>query len=191
MESYALPFPGSDRSVVQRSQYFDATVNEARPVNIETYLLVKSKFWALALMLWVTLVFFFAQFEFTRKIMQQYPDVCSFYMFKNGGPSRQQAKEASFTYWVFGKGWDQSEKPGENPPKKVVVARCDGPDAGYIGTSGCVLASALTILQDKDKLPADGGVFSTTAAFKKTKIYDRLSEFGIKFTVDNSVHPSL
>jgi len=191
LESYALPFPGADRSVVQRSQYFDATVNEARPVNIETYLLVKSKFWALALMLWVTLLFFFAQFEFTRKFMQQYPELCSFYMFKNGGPSRQQAKEASFTYWIFGKGWDKVDNVGENPPQKIRVARCDGPDAGYIGTSGCVLASALTVLQDKDKLPGDGGVFTTTAAFKETKIYDRLNEFGIKFRVDDSVHPKL
>lgn len=41
----------------------------------------------------------------------------------------------------------------EEPPTKTVVARCDGPDAGYIATSGCVLASALTILKDKDTLP--------------------------------------
>ncbi|KAE9548000.1 hypothetical protein FO519_008793 [Halicephalobus sp. NKZ332] len=191
LECYSLPFPGSDRSVVQRSQYFDATENNARPVNIETYMLIKSKFWALALMLWVALLSVFVQFGFTRKLLQKYPDVCSFYMFKNEGPSRQQAKEASFTYWIFGKGWGNNEKAGEKAPEKTKVARCDGPDAGYIGTSGCVLASALTILQDKDKLPEEGGVFTTTAAFKETKIYDRLREFGVTFRVDDSVRANL
>lgn len=64
--------------------------------------------------------------------------------------------KATFTYWVIAHGWHHAngEKPNlENKPKKVVVARCDGPDAGYVATSGCILSSALTILEDKNSLP--------------------------------------
>jgi len=191
LDAYAIPFPGADRSVVQRSQYHDAVENKERPVAIETYMLIKSKMWAVLLMLWVALFAFFVQFDFTRKLMQSYPDLCSFYLFKNSGPSRQQVKEASFTYWVFGKGWDSKDPKGNEVPTKVKAARCNGPDAGYVSTAGCVLSCAITILKDHDKLPQGGGVFTTAAAFKDTKIYDRLAEFGVHFTLDENVKPKL
>jgi short subunit dehydrogenase-like uncharacterized protein len=191
LNSYVLPFPGADRSVVQRSQYFDAVEHKARPVAVETYILVKSKLNAVLLMLWLGLFAFFVQFPFTRKLMQQYPNICSAYLFKESGPSRQQVKEASFTYWIFGKGWDSKDPNVDEVPTKVVAAKCQGPDAGYVATAGCALSSALTILKDHDKLPNGGGVFTTTAAFKETKIYDRLAEFGIHFTIDENVKPKL
>lgn len=65
-------------------------------------------------------------------------------MFKETGPTREQAKQASFTYWFCGYGWPEEMKEDplatERPPTKVVVARCDGPDAGYIATAGCILS---------------------------------------------------
>jgi short subunit dehydrogenase-like uncharacterized protein len=191
LDSYVLPFPGADRSVVTRSQYYDAVENHTRPVALETYILVKSKLNAVLLMLWLGLFAFFVQFPFTRKLMQQYPDFCSAYLFKNSGPSRQQVKEASFTYWIFGKGWGTKEPKENEVPTKVMAARCNGPDAGYVSTAGCALSCALTILKDHDKLPKDGGVYTTTAAFKDTKIYDRLAEFGVHFTIDENVKPKL
>jgi len=33
------------------------------------------------------------KFSWTRNILQKYPDICSAYMFKNSGPTRQQAEE--------------------------------------------------------------------------------------------------
>lgn len=65
----------------------------------------------------------------------------------------QKFFKASFTYWFLGKGWTDENPNVEEPPTKTVVARCDGPDAGYIATSGCVLAAALTLLHDKENLP--------------------------------------
>lgn len=59
----------------------------------------------------------------------------------------------------MGSGWPNTDKPNpDETPKKTVVARCDGPDAGYIATAGCVLSSALTLLQDRSTLPS-GFVF--------------------------------
>jgi hypothetical protein len=188
LQSYCLPFMGADKSVVNRSQYYDAVANHLYPVTVETYILVKSMFWSVMMIAWLTIFNFAVQYDFSRKVLQKYPGFCSGYLFKDGGPSREQAKQASFIYWFIGYGWENQDKPNpEEAPKKTIVARCDGPDAGYIATAGCVLSSALTILQDRETLPQGGGVFSTTAAFKNTKIYDRLASFGITFRVDQAL----
>lgn len=78
-------------------------------------------------------------------------------------------KEASFEYFFFGNGWNKGETVDEHKPTKRVslyisyyytnqycvqaTAICRGPDPGYIGTSACIVSAALSILEDKDKLP--------------------------------------
>jgi len=188
-QSYCLPFMGADKSIVQRSQYFDWTMNTAYPVTVETYILVKSWFWAAALILWLSVFNMAVKYDFTRGILQKFPGFCSGYMFKESGPTREQAKQASFTYWFCGWGWETKTDPNseQQPPKSVVVARCDGPDAGYIATAGCVLSCALSMVYDHERMPNGGGVYTTAAAFKNTSIYDRLNKFGITFRLDTSV----
>jgi len=189
LQAYALPFMGADKSIVQRSQYYDSDVNDAYPTTIETYILVKSLFWAYALIAWLTVFSTAVKYDWSRRILQAYPGLCSGYMFKEGGPTRVQAQQASFTYWVVGYGWPTEQGPSEEEaPKKTAVARCDGPDAGYIATAGCVLSSALTLLQDRDQLPEGGGVYTTAGAFKNTRIYDRLAQFDITFRLDEGVN---
>lgn len=90
---YMLPFPGADKSVVQRSQYFDATVNGAYPVGIETYVAVSSWFWGVMGMLWMMLLQFCVKYDFTRKFFQNNPGLCSGYTFSENGPTREQAKQ--------------------------------------------------------------------------------------------------
>ncbi|KAI1728105.1 saccharopine dehydrogenase NADP binding domain-containing protein [Ditylenchus destructor] len=190
LQGYCLPFMGADKSVVTRSQYYDAVANHLYPVTIETYILVKSMFWSVMMIAWLTIFNACVKYDFTRTILQKYPGFCSGYLFKESGPTREQANQATFTYWFVGSGWPNTDKPNpDETPKKTVVARCDGPDAGYIATAGCVLSSALTLLQDRSTLPSGGGVYSSAAAFKNTKVYDRLESFGITFRVDESLTP--
>uniref|UniRef100_A0A0M3IB68 Peptidase_S8 domain-containing protein n=1 Tax=Ascaris lumbricoides TaxID=6252 RepID=A0A0M3IB68_ASCLU len=102
-------------------------------------------------------------------------------MFKTSGPTEEQMKQASFTYWFFGSGWSDKLPPGEQhnkSPDKMVIVRCDGPDAGYVTTSACAISAALTLLYESDKIPLGGGAFTTAAAFKKTNIYERLKKGG-------------
>jgi hypothetical protein len=65
--------------------------------------------------------------------------------------------QAGFSYWFFGYGWpnklESADEQHLDKPNKRIVVRCDGPDAGYYATSGCVLSAALTILKDSDSLP--------------------------------------
>ncbi|CAD5211696.1 unnamed protein product [Bursaphelenchus okinawaensis] len=178
----AVPFLGADKSVVQRSQYYDSTVNGRPAVPIETYFAAQNTFWAYMGILWMTLFSYVVKFDFTRKLAQQYPYIFSCGMFSPQGPSREQCKQATFTYWFMGSGWSATSSQDEKP-SKTVIARCDGPDSGYIGTAGCILSAAFTVLKDKDSMPDNGGCYTTTSAFTNTSIYDRLASFGLTFRI--------
>ena len=153
-----MPFPGADKSIINRSQYYDATVRHTRPIHMETYIRLSSQFYGYLIGLWIMFLSIFVKYPFTRRILQKYPDQCSFYMFKNSGPSAEQMAEASFVYWFFGYGYKEVlpvDQQHEGKPNRKVVATCKGPDAGYIATSGCVLSSALALIRDKDSLPKE------------------------------------
>ncbi|GMS80363.1 hypothetical protein PENTCL1PPCAC_2538 [Pristionchus entomophagus] len=181
LQGWALPFLGSDKSIVQRSQYYDFHVNGKKPVQISTYFSIGSLFWAILVTGWLTIFAVFCMFKPTRKLLQAYPDQCSVYMFKNSGPTKQQMKEASFEYFFFGSGWANGETVDEQKPNKTASAVCRGPDPGYIGTSACVVSAALSILEDTDKLPKQGGVYTTASAFRDTRIFDYLKSFGVTY----------
>lgn len=181
LNGWALPFLGSDKSIVQRSQYYDYHVNGKKAVHISTYFSLGSLFWSILVTGWLTIFAIFCMFKPTRKLLQKYPDQCSFYMFKNSGPTKQQMKEASFEYFFFGTGWDKGETVDEHKPTKRASAVCRGPDPGYIGTSACVVSAALSILEDKDTLPNQGGVYTTASAFRNTRIFEYLKSFGVTY----------
>ncbi|CAI4222666.1 unnamed protein product [Auanema sp. JU1783] len=186
ISGWALPFMGSDKSVVQRSQYFGYVLDQDRPAQVETYLRISSLLWASLFTVWITIFFFLCQFKPTRQFLQKYPDLCSFNLFKNAGPTKAQMDGASFTYWLIGTGYSSKKSADEqhtDKPDRRVAAKCTGPDCGYYATSGCILSSALTLIKDRQSLPADGGVYTTAAAFGKSKIYEYLSSFGVKFEV--------
>uniref|UniRef100_A0AC35UEL1 Sacchrp_dh_NADP domain-containing protein n=1 Tax=Rhabditophanes sp. KR3021 TaxID=114890 RepID=A0AC35UEL1_9BILA len=184
---WALPFMGSDKSIVVRSQYHDYVNNHVKPVVLNTYFGVSSLLRAVLTVFLFAIFGVLCQFEITRKWLQNNTDTATFGVFSKNGPTKEQVDGAGFTYWFVSKGWD-SKKPVDEEhqlaPNKTIIARCDGPDMGYVATSGCVLASALTILEDQSNLPKDGGVYTSAAAFANTKVYERLEEFGITFKID-------
>lgn len=59
---------------------------------VETYFRLSSLFWALMLVLWLMVFSFLVKFKPTRKFLQAHPDLCSFNMFKEAGPSREQVQ---------------------------------------------------------------------------------------------------
>lgn len=57
---------------------------------------------------------------------------------------------------------------------------------GYGATCVSLLLSATTILKQKEKLPARGGVFAPAACFAKTNLLEKLSKNGFKFEILSS-----
>lgn len=104
VDGWCLPFYGSDKSVVTRSQYFDYKLRTVLPVQVETFIRVKSFIWACLLSLWLVVFSAAAKMSFMKNFLLAYPGLCSFGMFKDSGPTAEQVKQASFTYWFFGTG---------------------------------------------------------------------------------------
>ncbi|CAD5216414.1 unnamed protein product [Bursaphelenchus okinawaensis] len=178
---YVLPFLGSDRSIVIRSQYNDAIANKKYPPYVETYFAAPSAVWAYLILTWMAFVNLLTKFGPTRQFLKDYPDIASFGAFSKTGSNRAQVKSTTFTYYIHGTGWPESEPQVDKIPNRQLTVRVDGPDMGYIGTAGCVLSAALTIVEDKDNLPSKGGAFTPATAFAKTNIHKRLESFNITF----------
>ncbi|KAF8374594.1 hypothetical protein PRIPAC_81023 [Pristionchus pacificus] len=181
VSAWVMPFLGPDKLVMERSQYYDYHENGTRPVPMRSFVTFGSLFNMLLITIWVGIVGFFTLFSPSRRFLLAYPDVCSFGMFKKTGPTKEQIKEASFDYFFFGTGWAKGETPESTTPTKKLSAVCHGPDPGYVGTSACVCSTALALLDDNDKLPQKGGVFTPASAFRDTRIYEYLRTMGVSF----------
>ncbi|MCP9262806.1 Saccharopine dehydrogenase [Dirofilaria immitis] len=174
IDGWCLPFKGADKSVITRSQYFEYKLHNVLPVQVETFIRIKSVIWAFLLSMWLMIFMVVAKISFMKDFCWNIQDYAVL------------ACKASVIYLlVFGTGWTEKHSSFDDysvKPVKEIVARCVGPDAGYVTTSACVLASALSLLKDADKLP-QGGVHTPTSAFKETGIYDRLEKYGVRFEI--------
>ena len=66
-------------------------------------------------------------------------------------------------------------------PTRRVIPTVSGANIGYGSTSECLVQCGLVILQEQDKLPNAGGVFSPGYAFAETSLTERLTEKGVTF----------
>ncbi|KAI6171337.1 Sacchrp-dh-NADP domain-containing protein [Aphelenchoides bicaudatus] len=184
LQSYVTPFLVADATIVNRSEYHKAVHDKSAksPMSIETYVLQPSFLSSLGNLVHFGFLYLLCQFGPTYRFCQRNPELTSLGLYNDKGPTREQVKQATFTTYIQGHGWKDTTIPqlNEKPTEKLMI-RVDGPDAQYLGTSGFVLSAAATILEDK--LPVDGGVYTTAIAFEGTKIFDRLRQFGITFRV--------
>ncbi|GMT21874.1 hypothetical protein PFISCL1PPCAC_13171, partial [Pristionchus fissidentatus] len=181
LRGWAMMFSGSDKSIVQRSQYYDYVENGEKPVQLATYYTNGQYSAKFLLAFWMKSLSLLSQFELIRRFLQKYPEQCSFNMFKIAGPTQQQMNEASFEYFFVGHGWERGERVDEQKPTKSPNRNCRGPDPGYIASSACVAAAALAVLDDREKMPTSGGVYTTASAFRDTPIFEYLKSFGITY----------
>jgi len=184
---WCLPFPGSDRSVVMRSQRYFYEHDRTRPAQIQAYVKQENLLVCFVVM-FISVVFgVLAQFRCGRYLLENYPRLFSLGFVSHEGPSRASADGTKFTFTLSGQGWkeklsDPDDNHTEAPNKKMVV-KVQGKNPGYGGTCTCMIQAALTILEETDKLPSKGGVYPPGSAFAKTTIVDRLNKFGVTFTV--------
>lgn len=176
VKSWCLPFPGSDRSVVMRTQrYFHDTENK-RPVQMTAYVQTPS-LWSTVLMAFSSLVFVtmapfkagqyllerviyllsLPQLIFNSQMPLQYPRLFSFGVFDHAGPSEEELKKTTFTLTLIGKGWSEKSSSINGGPttplNKELIVQVSGPDPGYFATAVCITQAALVLRDEIDKLP--------------------------------------
>nr|CAD7204882.1 unnamed protein product [Timema douglasi] len=181
---WSVPFPTADRSVIARSQRHFLQHNKQRPVQLFTY--VTFPYLLLALAAWVLggLLLLAAKFEAGREFILKHPRLLS------GGlvgfdPSEKAMNNLHFSFTLYGKGWkDKMAEPTDRhaeKPDKTLVVKVSGNNPAYGATCVALVLSAVTIVQQADKMPASGGVYTPGVAFAKTTLIEDLNKHGVKF----------
>ena len=170
----------------QRSRYH---VDNKRPAQIGCYALFPT-LWGAALTILVGIMFgILAKFKLGRDLLEKYPKFFSLGAVSKEGPSRKMAENTNFELTLIGQGWkDQDEGTLSDLGREThqVVVTVKGKNIGYGSTCECLVQSALVILQEKDRMPGNGGVLTPGYAFKDTSLVLRLNENGVTFEVESS-----
>ncbi|XP_041353801.1 saccharopine dehydrogenase-like oxidoreductase [Gigantopelta aegis] len=187
VNKWCLPFPGSDRSVVNRTQRFNFDVKKERPVQFSPYICFPSFLSAMMVALFAIIFGIMTKFGFTRNLLLKYPSFFTNGVFTKQGPTKKQIESTSVCLTFIGRGYskklDDPSATHDEVPDKTITTKVMGPEPGYVTTPICIVQAALCILKEKDKLPKEGGVYTPGAAFADTDLIDRLTKNNIKFEV--------
>lgn len=188
-KGWCIPFIGSDRSVVIRTQMFNYQFKNEKPVQINTYMKMYSLLYAVGALVMGAIFMVMTKFVMGRYLLEKFPEIFSLGVFSRTPPTREQSEGGSFKYVFKAEGWsekllDPSDKH-TGPPNKIVRAVMSGPDPAYVSTAILIVNSALVILEDKEKLPKSGGVFTPGAAFSNTNLLEKLDARGISIVIES------
>eukprot|EP01134_Creolimax_fragrantissima_P004965 CFRG4965T1 len=189
LKTYCLPFPGSDTSVVRRTQRFFYENAGQHPAQFSANICVQTTFYFVMIMVIGVLFGFLAQFSFGRKLLLKYPGFFSNGFFDREGPTQEQLDGSSFEIRFVAHAYaSHEEKENHNriPPSKRIVSRIHGPEPGYVATPIMVVAAAVSLVKDgKDRamrgngLDLTGGVCTPAAALYHDKFLNRMKTRGV------------
>ncbi|XP_046967198.1 saccharopine dehydrogenase-like oxidoreductase [Vanessa cardui] len=180
---WCVPFPGADASVVYRSQRRLSAAAGGRAAQIKTYACFPSLLSALAAVLLAGALLLLSQWGPTRRLLLRQPERFSLGLISRAGPPERAMRDTRFAVRLYGTGWPAGADLSSPPDRKLCV-QVSGMNPGYGMTALGVLFSALTILNEKDKMP-ECGVLTTGYAFKDTSIIQLLDENNVKFEMIN------
>lgn len=184
VDAWCMPFMGSDKSVMTRTQRSFYHDKDQRPAQIQAYFQVSSLFAAFTIAL-VGLIFgLLASFQWGRRILENYPGICSLGAVSKDGVPKEKADNTNFEMLVVGEGWKYRVDPEKAslPPNRRVTTTVKGKNVGYGATCECLVQAALVLLQETDRLPNAGGVYSPGYAFADTTLVARLNANEVTFS---------
>lgn len=153
LNSYSIPFLGSDMSVVKRTQRYLHENLEDSPVQYAAYITVGGITSVIKLMFAGLFFLFFVKFSIGRQLLIKFPWLFSFGYFSKRGPTQKQMDESSFTMTFFGQGYSHGVSAEKNKPNIRICTQVKGPEAGYVATPIAMVQAAVTFLNDASDLP--------------------------------------
>jgi len=185
--TWCLKFPGSDRTVMLRSERYRYELEKKRPSQIQAYVQFSSLFMSLLTMFIGAIFGLFASFKFGRYLLEKYPGFFSLGYVTKAGPPKEIAEGSYFKMTIKGLGWkdydDNADNVIKDPYNREVTVVAQSKNVGYGATCEYMVQSALTILQEIESLPGKGGVFTPGYAFANSSIVERLNNKGCSFDV--------
>lgn len=187
VQGWCVPFLGSDRSVVMRSQRHFYERDQQRPIQVQCYVAFRSLLALITVALVGAVFSMMARFRCGRSLLLTYPRLFSLGMTSHEGPSEESAENTFFAVTLKGEGWkDKLSEPTDNftePPNKRMTVKVSGRNPGYGSTTVILVMSAYMCLTEHDKMPGSGGVYPPGAAFARTSMIQQLNERDVKFEV--------
>ena len=184
---WCLSIPSADQSVITRSQRFFYENYKQRPIQIRTFTTFASLSTALKTVSAGILLNKMIKYQRGKELLLNYPELFSFGFTSREGPSEEQNANTVFELILIGEGWNETfEDPLTDisiPVNKKMTCRITCINPLYGVASKAVLLSAVSILNEFDKMPYNGGVYSPAAAFKNTSLIQQLHDNGVTFEV--------
>lgn len=154
---WCLPFMGSDRSVVMRSQRYLYETEQKRPVQMRAYFATPTLIHSFVIM-FVGMVFgIMTRFCLGRSLLLRFPKIFSLGFVSHEGPSEEQMEGTTFTMSMQGRGWAEKLSSATDqytePPNKKIAIQVTGTNPGYGATCVTLLVAAKTILKEQEKMP--------------------------------------
>jgi len=178
-DSYAMPFLGSDRSVMMRTQRGFFHEKDEKPTQIQCYVLMS--WWNCFLTMFVGMMFsLLASTKFGRSLLENHPKFFSMGAVSKQGVPKEKADNTNFEMTIYGKGW-ATKGEHDQPPNRTVKTVVKGKNVGYGATCECMVQAGLVVLQETEKLPGVGGVYPPGFAFAETTLVDRLNKHDVTF----------
>jgi len=189
-EGWSVPFPSADRPVALRTQRFLYDKYKERPAQVQFYITIKSFFNFLAFAIFGMIFSLMSRMACGRNLLLKYPGLFSFGVMSHEGPKPETLESTRFSMTFKACGWTEKlAEPNDkhtDPPNKKVITKVSGVSPGYGVTSIVAILSAITILNEADKIPDNGGVLTPGAAFGKTSLIEQMNKHDIKFEVISS-----
>lgn len=183
---YCVPFPGSDRSVVIRSQLYRYTHSNEYPVQFEAYFCVPT--WqdiAKLVMVNVNLLLF-SSMPSGDRLLKKYSHIFSLGTFdRDRPPQRESLMKNRFQLTLVGRGWphrfSSQEAHSSDNMVQTDAVQVNGGDVAYIDTASIATRTALLLVDQIKQGSNRVGVLTPASALDHDQLLPLLEEEGIHF----------
>ncbi|RUP43583.1 saccharopine dehydrogenase [Jimgerdemannia flammicorona] len=190
---YTSPFIFADPSVVRLSQQLFLAGQAAVPDNANAVMPPTVQFAAYfvfpslwPMVLYMTYGFVFSLFTSTpwgRNLLLRNPERFSGGLFSHDGPTREQIETTRFESTFITRGFTTEALREGKEPDVEMVTRVEGPEAAYDATPRIIVQCAYALVDEKGEGRVPDGVVTSSVAFWRTGLVERLQAVGINFEV--------
>lgn len=178
INKWCIEFPGSDYSILLKTQQHMYKAYKRKPVPIKNHLGCRHFLELVCTLIFFPIISLLSRFVFTRNILLKHPKFFTWCQVSHDGPSEEKQEAMHFHSVLVGKGYTEKDED------ETVVVRVSGRNPGYRATCLIAALSAITVLTENKNMPGNGGCYSPGAAFADTLIIDKLNKYGIKFELN-------
>eukprot|EP01138_Halocafeteria_seosinensis_P013845 gb/GECG01014138.1/.p1 GENE.gb/GECG01014138.1/~~gb/GECG01014138.1/.p1 ORF type:complete len:440 (+),score=48.96 gb/GECG01014138.1/:1-1320(+) len=177
VQMWTLPFPGSDASVVKRTQRHNYEIDPSNNFNFSATFGIPT-FGGVIKFLSYGLVFqLLATFSWGRSLLLKFPRLFTNGLFSHEGPSEEQMRGTSFTVLLQCFGIEKESEQQPNRERRLNFY-FRGPEPGYVATPQIITSCARALHEQLDKIP-ERGVLTPSIAFRHTTAMQYMQERGM------------